>query len=65
MIDRFVKGVPNFLVAGGKILLVQSSLANNDRTLEMFRELGLNAVVAAQVKVPFETIILIEAEKRE
>jgi release factor glutamine methyltransferase len=63
VIDRFVTDAPNFLAAGGKILLVQSSLSNVNRTIEMFGELGLRATVVAQVKVAFENIVLVEAKR--
>jgi len=61
VIDRFIADAPKFLVAGGRILLVQSSLSNISRTLEKFNEMNLMASVIAQVKVPFEIIALIEA----
>ncbi|PVX27303.1 MAG: hypothetical protein CW716_03005 [Candidatus Bathyarchaeum sp.] len=63
VIDRFLVDVPNYLVDGGKIQLVQSSLSNVEKTIQMFKERGLKAKVAAQVKVAFESIVLIEAER--
>ena len=62
VIDRFVMNAPNFLAAGGRIQLVQSSLSNVDRTLKMFGERNLRAMVVAQVKVAFERIVLVEAK---
>lgn len=62
VIDRFVMNVPNFLAAGGRIQLVQSSLSDVDRTLKMFSERSLRAMVVAQVKVAFERIVLVEAK---
>jgi len=62
VIDRFIAEAPQWLVDGGKILLVQSSLSDVNRTLEMFKERNLHAMVVAQVKVPFENIILVEAK---
>jgi len=61
LIDRFIKEVPRFLKRNGKILLVQSSLANIDETLEKFLEVGLEAHVIAERKVAFETIVVIQA----
>ena len=63
VIDRFVMDAPNFLAAGGRIQLVQSSLSDVDRTLKMFSERNLRAMVVAQVKVPFERIVLVEAKR--
>jgi len=63
VIDRFVMDAPNFLAAGGKIQLVQSSLSDVNRTIQMFSERKLRAMVAAQVKVAFESIVLVEAKR--
>jgi release factor glutamine methyltransferase len=54
---------PNFLAAGGRIQLVQSSLSEVNRTIEMFYELDWQAMVVAQVKVAFENIVLVEAKR--
>lgn len=64
VIDRFVDNARNYLVESGKIQLVQSSLSDINRTLEMFSSMKFEAVVAAQVKVPYECIVLIEAKRK-
>ena len=61
VIDRFIADAPDYLADGGRIQLVQSSLSNVDKTIQMFKERNLQARVAAQVKVAFESIVLIEA----
>ena len=63
VINRFLMDVPNFLADGGKIQLVQSSLSNVDKTIQMFKEMDIQAMVTAQVKFAFENIVLIEAER--
>ena len=63
ILDRFVTDAPKFLAEGGRIQLVQSSLSDVNRTIEMFSELDLQATVAAQVKVAFESIVLVEAKR--
>jgi len=63
VIDRFVMDAPNFLAAGGKIQLVQSSLSDVNRTIKMFSERNLRAMVVAQVKVAFERIVLVEVKR--
>jgi len=63
VIDRFVMDAPSFLAAGGKIQLVQSSLSDVNRTIKMFSERNLRAMVVAQVKVAFERIVLVEAKR--
>ena len=62
VIDRFIADAPSWLADGGKILLVQSSLSDVNRTIEMFTEMNLQAMVVAQVKVPFENIVVVEAK---
>lgn len=62
IIDKFIVDAYNFLVAGGKIQLVQSSLSNIDRTIQMFSELDLRTTIIAQVKFAFESVVLLEAK---
>lgn len=61
VIDQFITGVPRYFAKKGRILLVQSSLANVDETLRKFQEKGFNALIIAEKKVSFETIVLIRA----
>jgi release factor glutamine methyltransferase len=61
LIDRFIVEAPHYLKRNGRILLVQSSLANTDETLEKFRKASLKAQVIAEKKVSFETIAVIQA----
>jgi len=56
-----VEEAPNYLEKEGKILLVQSSLANINETLKKFQEADLEAHVIAERKVAFETIVVIQA----
>ena len=63
VIDRFIMDAPEFLTVDGRILLVQSSLSDIDKTLEKFDKTGLKARVVTEVKFPFETIALIEAKR--
>jgi len=62
LIDQFIIEAPRYLKRRGKILLVQSSLANIDKTLERFRKANLEAQVIAEKKVAFETIVVIQAK---
>jgi len=63
VIDRFIMQAADFLGENGRIWLVQSSLSDVDKTVEMFSEQNLHATVVAQVKVAFETIVLVEAKR--
>jgi len=62
LIDRFLSDVPEYLEMDGRILLVQSTLSDVDKTLKTFRKVGLKAKITATEKVAFETIVMIEAE---
>jgi len=61
LIDHFIKEAPHYLKRNGKILLVQSSLTDIDKTLEKFQETNLKAQVIAEKKVAFEAIVVIQA----
>jgi release factor glutamine methyltransferase len=62
VINRFITGVPDWLTEDGKVLLVQSSLSDPEKTIEMFNEQKFQAKIVSEVKFPFETIVLIEAK---
>jgi release factor glutamine methyltransferase len=63
IIERFIVDAPEFLTVDGRILLVQSSLSDIDKTLKKLEEMSLKARVVAEVKFPFEEIALIEAKR--
>jgi release factor glutamine methyltransferase len=61
LIDRFISKAPCYLKRNGTILLVQSSFADIKKTLEKLQKVGFRASVIAETKVPFETIVVIQA----
>jgi len=62
VIDRFISEVPKHLKRTGRVLLMQSTLANVDETLHRFTQCHLHAWVVADRALPFfETVALIEA----
>lgn len=63
VIDKFIMEAPQHLNKGGRIQLVQSSLSDNDRTLEMFEKIGLKAEITTVEHIFFEDITLITARK--
>jgi release factor glutamine methyltransferase len=63
IIDQFVLDAPIFLADGGRIQLVQSSLSDVNKTLNAFDKRNLEARTIAQIKVPYESISLIEARR--
>jgi release factor glutamine methyltransferase len=63
VVDKFISEVPVYLKAGGRVLLMQSTLTGVDETLEAFSKQGLKAAVIASQQLPFfETLTLIEAK---
>ncbi|MGA2681750.1 MAG: HemK2/MTQ2 family protein methyltransferase [Candidatus Bathyarchaeia archaeon] len=63
VIDRFIFQVQPHLKTGGRVLLMQSSLANVEETICKFGVHQLAARVKAERKLPFfETLALIEAK---
>lgn len=64
VIDRFISSASRYLKPKGRILLVQSTLSDVNESIEKLEKYSLRANVIDQTKVSFETIMLIEAEKR-
>ncbi len=64
VIELFIAGAAKHLKPTGRILLMQSTLANVDKTLTKFEECCMKASVVADAAMPFfEAITLIEAKK--
>jgi release factor glutamine methyltransferase len=65
VIDQFISQIPPHLKANGRILLMQSTLANAEETIRKFEEINLKACIKAERKLPFfETLTLIEAKNK-
>jgi release factor glutamine methyltransferase len=63
VIDRFISQTPLHLKLGGRILIMQSTLAGVEETINNFGRENVGARVIAQQKLPFfETLTLIEAK---
>jgi release factor glutamine methyltransferase len=63
IIDRFISEAPRHLKRLGRILLMQSTLADVDETVRRFKGCGMRARVVADCALPFfEMIVLIEAK---
>jgi release factor glutamine methyltransferase len=63
VIDRFISQAQPHLKTSGRVLLMQSTLANVEETIRKFGEHRLKARVKAERKLPFfETLALIEAK---
>jgi release factor glutamine methyltransferase len=63
VIDRFIPEAPRHLKQTSRILLMQSTLANVDKTLRQFAKCYMNVTVVAGRALPFfETITLLEAK---
>lgn len=58
-IDQFINEVAEFLKEGGRVQLVQSSLSDNEKTLQKLHELGFDAEITAREKFFFEEIVVI------
>jgi len=63
VIDRFVNVAPNHLKENGRILHLQSTLSDVDKTVENLRKRKLSVRVIAEEKLEFETLVLILAKK--
>lgn len=64
VIDRFICSAAKYLERNGRVLLLQSTLADVSRTLELLQASGLEASILLKHDLPFfETLVLIEARK--
>jgi release factor glutamine methyltransferase len=61
LIDQFILQAPSYLMKGGRILLVQSTLSDVEKTVQKLGERRFCVRVLAKEKVAFETIVVIEA----
>jgi release factor glutamine methyltransferase len=62
VIDRFIPQAADHLETSGEILLLQSTLANADKTREKFGSVGLDSEIVARKALPFfETLLLFKA----
>ena len=60
-IDRFLNEAPKFLEKSGKILLIQSSLSNQAKTIRMLNKTGFRTKVLSEEKFEFEKLVVIQA----
>ena len=63
VIDKFIDDSLSYLKDNGRIQLVQSSLSDNEKTLEKYRKMGVNAEITAKEHAFFEDITLITIKK--
>ncbi len=62
VIDRFISQAQSHMRQTGRILLMQSTLANIEETQQKFAAHSMNARVVASLSLPFfETLVLLEA----
>ncbi len=57
LLDRICAGAPDVLADGGVLLLAQSEVADERRTLEQLEGAGLHATVCARVVQPFGPVL--------
>lgn len=65
VLDRFLQVFPAYLKADGRVLLMQSILANLEKTFQSLEMQGFKANVVAEQSFPFfEAIVLVEVKRR-
>ncbi|MEM4713453.1 MAG: class I SAM-dependent methyltransferase [Candidatus Bathyarchaeia archaeon] len=63
ILDRFLEGISGHVKVEGRVLLMQSTLTNVNRTMKILEDEGFKAKIIASLDLPFfETIVLIEAK---
>ncbi|MCQ2972700.1 MAG: class I SAM-dependent methyltransferase [archaeon] len=63
VIDLFLNELPNHLNDGGKVQLIQSSLSDNEKTLDLLDKLGFIGEIAESEHFFFEDVVLINGFK--
>jgi release factor glutamine methyltransferase len=64
IIDNFISSACKYLKDEGKILLMQSTLIDVNKTIEKFADVNMTAEVVAKRNLPFfETLLLLQASK--
>jgi release factor glutamine methyltransferase len=61
--DRFLKEIEKYLSGSGRILMIQSSISDHERTLKILLAKGFEASTIAEERIFFETLYLIEAKR--
>jgi release factor glutamine methyltransferase len=65
VIDEFLQSVDRYLVNGGHLLFVQSSLSKPEESLKKLEEIGYETKIIAEKPLFFEKIVVIRAKKSE
>jgi len=65
IIDRFLAEAKTFLKKGGRILMVQSTLSNVEKTIKKLSRKGFQVNILDKKEFDFETLVCFEAEKVE
>ncbi len=63
VIDRFICEVDNYLDKRGVLQIVQSSLTDEKRTIELLKKYGFEAKKTASMKFPYEELQVITARR--
>lgn len=62
-IEKFISQAGKFLKPKGKVLMVISSLTGEAEVLDLFRTYGFTPRVVARQKIPWESLLVIEASR--
>jgi len=65
VIDRFLEEAPEYLEKNGKILLLQSSISNLNKTKKKYEKMGFNCDKIAERAFFFERIAILEILKKQ
>ncbi len=64
VIDRFLEEVADYVKDNGRVQLIQSSLSNNDKTLDYLEKKGFESEITAIKHEFFEDVVLISGFKK-
>ena len=64
VIETFIRNVKDYLNPSGRLLLVISSLTGEKEVIGLLESAGLEASVIARQKVPWEELVVVEAQQK-
>lgn len=63
IIDKFLNSVDQYILKNGRILMIQSSLSNPEKSLRRFRKMGFETDIIAEKQLFFEKLFIIRAKR--
>ncbi|MEA2004329.1 MAG: HemK2/MTQ2 family protein methyltransferase, partial [archaeon] len=64
VIDKFLSGVSKHLSSSGRVVFLESSLSDSEKSVRYLESIGFEVKIINRLKLHFEEIVVVEAAKR-